>query len=272
MTKTSLRIRQTTLVTLVLLTFIQVIVQADTSITNDISQVRVSPTPIRVELPTQGVIATDIQVATVTPSFTPTPEPRNRILVPSNSSDINVRAEPDPNAQRLGSISADETYPVTGRYFSWLQIEYNSSPTGSAWVFDQLVEIIGDPFAIPDVNPFAVPTASNAELSITATQEALLLTPGVELTLTADTRIVVVETPDGTNPINPNNLPTFTPPPDNINQIQNEQVESTPIATPDAVTDAIVTLTQDGLPPIVPIILLGGFGILGLLIALIRGN
>lgn len=237
------------------------------------AQVRVSATPVRVVLPTQTLPATEIALPTPTPTETATPEGIIIAQVPDGSSEINVRALPDPNAERLGGIQAGERYSITGRYFSWLQIEFPGSPNGRGWVFDQLVQIVGNAADIPEINPFSQQAAPIEQAEGTLTAEALIVVPGGELTATAEARIIILPTNEaGEVVVERDILPTFTPPPELIATPDEALIEDINEITEFEGTlfEAITSFTQDGIAPIVPIGLLAGFGLLGLLVAVAR--
>jgi hypothetical protein len=187
--------------------------------------------------------------------------------------EANVRAEPDPESERLGTIRSGEFYTVLGRYFRWIQFQYNPSPNGRGWVFDELVTISGDESTIPDLTEQSVATVDPSILAATQTLEAVTLTPGGILTATAIMGILTTPvTPNsepGSNlqPSSPNIPPTYTYPPSITTAIPNGvTLMDRPTPNPEEVAAGIV----GGLPPIVPIVVLGGAGLLGLLISTTR--
>jgi len=241
-----------------------------------VAQVNVSATPVQVVIPTSTIPATQLSIATATPTATPTEEGPLTLSLRPESETANVRAEPEPTAEILGTIEPGESYRVLGRYFSWLQLEFDASPNGRAWVFEELVEINGDPNEVQVVDPFADPTDVPEVLEATLTWEAITLTPGGILTATAQSRIIEVPTSIGDAPsadINAGDiLPTFTYPPDLVAQVPTEignQAALVPTES-DALTDAIEIATSTRIPPIAFILGLGGIGVLGLVIASLR--
>lgn len=233
------------------------------------AQVRISPTPLQFVIPTQAPLPTSVVIATPTPTWTPTIVPPPMIRARQSDNPINVRAEPDPGGERLGSLDPNGQFEVFGRYFRWLQFAYEGAPTGRAWVYDELVEIIGDEADIPIVDPFSSPTPSRAQDS-----------PQNDETATAEARIVALPTdnvvlPGGNSAQrNPQGLlPTFTPPPELATRVSTPTpaVFAPPTATPDILTVALENVAAGRIPPIVPIVGLGLLGLLGLGIALIRG-
>lgn len=236
------------------------------------AQPRITDTPVPVQLPTQAAQPTEITLLTPTATTTATLEPAIRLVASAASADINVRNLPDVTGNRLGSLEQEREYIVTGRFFSWYQFEYNSSDSGLAWVFGDLVEIIGDPNQIPIIDPFAVPTAVPSEDAEAATATALVLIPGAPETATAQTRLVELPTLEAEAASAGDTFPpTFTPPPD-IGFRSNIGASNppTPTAIPSAVERATATLISGNVPPIIPIIGLFGFGVLGLFVALLR--
>lgn len=221
-------------------------------------------TPIQVQINTATVTPTP----TVGLQSTNTPEIRANAQLQARveAGDVNIRDQPDIEASEIiGTIRAGTQYIVTGRYFRWFQIQYEDAPAGVAWVFEELVEVTGDLTLIPDLSQLPQATLAPIDVEGTETAQVLLQTPGAILTLTADTRELVgpVAVGDGTSvdPALPRTLlPTFTYPPGVALLI-------TPTSTIEGQT--MVDLTSAP-PPIAPILILGGLGVLGLLIGALR--
>lgn len=194
-----------------------------------------------------------------TPTRTPTPE--GQILLEAREF-ANVRAQPDPDAAQLGQIRVGERYVVMGRYFQWYQFQYPSSPTGAGWVFGELVNVIGDAALIPEMADPAANAPNEAEIQAAGTAAAVTQTPGGVLTATAATRFEALgqATLDG-----PVILPTFTYPPGVVFQPTAAALEAE--ATP---TPATTEQSSGSIPPVVPILAIGGLGVLGLLIYSLR--
>ncbi|MCB9451812.1 MAG: SH3 domain-containing protein [Anaerolineaceae bacterium] len=242
------------------------------------AQSNVSPTPVQVQIPNAAPGGVEQSEATMTPTRTPTPV--GPVLLEAIT-EANVRAEADLESEKLGTIRAGDTYPILGRYFRWLQFQYDKSPNGTAWVFDELVTIVGDETTIPDLNVNALPTVDVAAVNATGTWEAITLTPGGLLTATAQARVLPAPGSNLSSPGQggdngvalPQVLPTFTWPPDlaavgqTVTPVSGSG-ESLVTVTPSA--GNISNPLGDGMPPIAPILLLGGLGVLGLLIASIR--
>ncbi len=251
-------------------------------------QVPVSPTPVSISLPSPLPFAAATQAGPTTATPTRTPTPIGPAMLQAIT-EANVRAEPDPDAERLGTIRAGDMYPVMGRYFRWLQFQYDSSPSGTGWVFDELVEIIGDESAIRDLSVEAAPTTDPLVLAQTATTEAILLSPGGDLTATANARVISIPAPPlpgmsgdtGSSsvessaealslPVETVLLPTFTFPPNIVAATPTDALAVALAVTPTSAADALRLPTTSSVPPIVPILVLGALGVLGLAVSSFR--
>jgi hypothetical protein len=193
---------------------------------------------------------------------TRTPTPEGQIFIEAREF-ANVRAQPDPGAAQLGQISAGERYTATGRYFQWIQFQYPPSPSGLGWVFADLVNVTGDAALIPELTDPAANAPSGAELQAAGTQAAVTLTPGGVLTATASTRFEALgqATLDG-----PNILPTFTYPPGIIFQ----PTSSVPAAEATPAPSGDIEAGTTSLPPVVPVLIVAGLGVFGLLVNSLR--
>ncbi|MDE0329832.1 MAG: SH3 domain-containing protein [Anaerolineaceae bacterium] len=190
---------------------------------------------------------------------------------------VNVRADADIESDRLGTIQAGEQYPVLGRRFRWLQIQFLSAPDGRAWVFEELVTITGDAGSIPNLILAAPPAIARVQVDATRTQAAFTLTPGAVLTMTASARILDLpgrevdlsaavrgETSSGNNL-----LPTYTFPPKLVLSTATplDQIET---ETPESRQQ--VPGIPERIPPAVPIALLATGGLLGLVLYSLRSR
>ena len=226
-------------------------------------------TPAQINL---SPVAQQAQEQNIAGGPTPTRTPTQPGIALLEAKDFaNVRADPSTDAAQLGQIKAGEKYNVIGRYVSWIQFEFQASPTGKGWVFGDLVNLTGNVDNIPNIDPFAGTQADNAVSGGTATQSILTQTPGGVLTATVLARIAnpqgtAAPTDSGTHEI----LPTFTYPP---GLIPIAPSPGAPEATdsPDNQSTTPVT-NSNNLPPIVPILLLGGVGLLGLALSSLRRN
>lgn len=234
-----------------------------------LAQELITSTPVRVNIPTEAAPVIEV-VTTATVTRTPT---QSAIMIEAkpDAGEVNVRADADIEAERLGTIRAGDYYPVLGRYFRWIQFQFDASPTGRAWVFDELVNIIGDENAIPNLNEQVLPTDDPAVLAATQTQAAVTQTPGGILTITAESRVLTL--PDQSNlPETAEDsgggvdvLPTFTYPPNVVAEAPTE-VSVTPTTSPEEPPFAV----PSDVPPIFPIVLLGAGGLLGLVVSTLR--
>lgn len=237
-----------------------------------------TPTPARVIIPTSVPPPTAGQPPTPTATFTPQPEGPVQLEARQEAGPVNVRAQPDPNSDRLGSIQFGETYVVLGRYYRWLQIRFEPSPSRVAYVFEELVNIVGDESQIVDLTQQQVPTEDISDIEPTLTWEALQLTPGAQETLRAESeREIVAPGADGRQMAAPGEageqrsfgvLPTFTYPPNIVAQAPTQAPVMDVTSTPDP---ARLNLNvSDGVAPILPIVLLGAIGMIGILLSLLR--
>lgn len=226
-----------------------------------------SPTPIPANIPRNTPLPVIDTVAT--PTFTPTAT-QQQFVVLSVRGDIqdsvNVRAEPDPEASIVGVISAGEEYPVTGRFFLWFRLRYDGSPSGQAWVFSDLVTVTGDETLIPDLSEEPEATTDATVVGATQTWQVITLTPGGELTATASGRVLDDPVSVGDENMNSSTsgsssgLPTFTPPPNSSLANTGSNLQSNRNASNQPNT----------LPPILPILILGGLGLIGFVFSAIR--
>jgi hypothetical protein len=229
-------------------------------------------TPVRVDIimtstmpPTQEFV-----IETLAPTFTPTESGLPQLTARIESGEVNLRSLPDPNEQRLGSIRPGDLYTIRGRFFSWYLIDFPNAPSGTAWVYGELVEVFGDSFAIQDIDPYLTPT-SVAEAVAGETLEIVLLTPGGDETATAESRIIVISTPtpdpSSLQVTEVGILPTFTAPAE-----YHVRLTATPFGSQGDVNlvGAISNVANAGIPPVLPILALGLLGFLGVIVGAIR--
>lgn len=226
-----------------------------------------TPAMINLSPVTQQAGEQPIVDGAATPTRTPTPE---GIALLEAKEFANVRGEPSTESAQLGTIRVGETYNVIGRYVSWIQFEYPSSPTGRGWVYGELVNLSGNTANIPEIDPYGADSAlDSAASNATATQNLLTQTPGGVLTATAISR--QLQSPDAATPTNAGPRepePTFTYPP---GMAAIAPTGSAPISTDSAGEPAVIPASNSGgLPPIAPILILGGVGVLGLAISALR--
>jgi hypothetical protein len=236
-------------------------------------QAQDEPTPVIIDSfgPTALPFVEVTEIA-VSPTWTATAVPAARLQA---LSEANVRAEPDPEAELLGVIGSDQQFVVTGRYFRWFRFEYADALSDEGWVFDELVQIIGDETSIRDLTLDPTPTPDPQVIGLTFTAEVIALTPGGGLTATANSNIVPLPIPPGvtaqitaaiSQPAN-QILPTFTFPP-NLPGFSPETTNE-PTSIPSAF-DTLIENLPDNSPPIIPLIALISLGVFGLVITATR--
>lgn len=240
---------------------------------------QLSPTPLTVQINSPTPLP--LMVETATPTFTPDAVELQTSAVlqaKQTAGEVNVRFEANIDSERVGTIEFGDQYVVTGKYLRWYQIAFEDSLDGTGWVFDELVDVTGDTSTIPDFGLTPLPTADDTLVAATQTAAVLLLTPGAVLSATANLREisepVAAINSDGTTVVDqqgtalPENtpLPTFTFPPEIASQATPDPGQ----ALPEATTAPSIALTPEDVPPILPIAILGGFGLLGLAVASLR--
>ncbi len=224
-----------------------------------------NPTATAVPIIIPTLTATPEPQVSLTPSHTPTQALAGLARVEAISKDTgaNLRSAPSTDAEKLGTIYPGQFYGVIGRYEKWLEIQYDKSPTGLAWVYQDIVNVTGlDPNAIPTIAPNIVPSPNVATGAAQQTLVAITLTPGGLDTATAVeasatgvfTRVADQGATDEPTLSGP--LPTFTYP---AGYVEATLPPRNSLAT-----------SQTGIPPIVPIIALGGIGLFGLFISALR--
>jgi hypothetical protein len=201
---------------------------------------------------------TEVLNPTVTPSRTPTPD--FTLIRVEARVEANVRTAPSLDAQILTRIIPGQFFAVTGRYARWLQIRFDRSPTGIAWVFEDVVNISGgDPSTIPEVGFEAVPSPNVETAAAQQTADFITATPGAPESATAiqasATGVFTRAAVAGGIPAPGEPRPTFTYPP--------PFAEATLPARAAAVS-------RGGMPPIVPIVGLAALGLAGLFISSLR--
>lgn len=233
------------------------IVSADSVHTDEVQQIAVSPTPLQFNLATASPLVNtqpaELSLATATAT------PLGPVLLEALA-EANVRAQPDTESERLGTIRAGDTYPVIGRYFRWFQFQYNQSPTGIGWVFDELVRIIGDESAIPDLTE-STPQSPSGGIPATPDPNQIALPVFSAATAAFPTQIATL-----------NVLPTYTFPASlaSIGSLTTDG--GGPQITPEGpVAEKQMGTSSNSIAPMLPILILGGLGILGLLISTRRG-
>lgn len=252
------------------------------------------PTPIRVQISTSTPLPLPENAIEI--QFSPTPSVTvSNIVFLEAISTANVRSAAEPDATVLGVIETGTQYPIVGKYFQWYQFRYDKSPNGRGWAHESVVNIVGDTSLIADLTENPEPTTDTVGAAATQTWEAITLTPGIVLTATANARLITGPIPavggDNTNnaggsaleSVSGQPLPTFTPPPDLVSPVETAVVETTgqiettgqsefaiAAPTPSPLVSIPLPATAGDVAPIVPIVILGGFGLVGLVISSTR--
>ncbi len=230
------------------------------------AQAQRTATPVVVRLVTASAPESQAFSPTVTSLPTATLPGPTFLQAPATAGNINVRAAPDLESEVLGTISFGALYPALRRYFQWYELRYEPSPNGRAWVYGELVDVTGDLSNIQVVDNFA-------DISVIPVADNSLETGGGEAVAAAaddESRVLVISTEAGAarradagRRASP--LPTFTRPPD-LPAIMptgsaGQPTEDENRADPEG---------RSGIPPLLPILMLAGFGAVGLLINMIR--
>jgi hypothetical protein len=194
-------------------------------------------------------------ISTRTPTLPPT----------SAASPSNVRSTPDTSGEGniLGKIFPGTFYAVIGRRERWLQIRYDKAPNGKGWVYDGVVDVYGvdDPVAIPTIAVDTIETLDPRQAAQNATARFITATPGAPETATVLARsatgiFTATNQPGTPNAADAGVIVTFTYPP--------PRVEAT------LPPRGRVAAAEGELPPIIPLIALGGLGLFGLFVSLMR--
>ena len=208
-------------------------------------------TPVRANLVTATPENARAFAPTITASVTPTSLPAARLQALQSAGNVNVRALPDIESDLIGTIAHGSVYPVLRSYYRWYELRYDLSPNRRAWVYGDLVTIEGDASRIEVIDTFdqvILPGAAGG-----APADAPGTNPRtIEIATVESDAARAVEVVDVTP------LPTFTPPatqPPFVNQIAMVEAEETRLLD---------------LPPIFPILAVGGLGLAGLFISLLR--
>lgn len=233
------------------------------------AQVERTATPIVVNLVTPTPAGFSVLAPTVTMSPTATPAGPARLQARESAGRVNVRLEPDTSSELLGTISFGTSYPLLRRYYLWFELSYELAPNGRAWVFSELVEVEGELDDVPAITDFAEiakasDTVGQAEAGgnlndpASAGEDAdesriLVISPAADARQRGE--LAAIATP----------LPTFTYPPDVPTSFERENETAL-----EHEAQGLGTVPLSDLPPLFPIAMLAGFGIVGLLISFIR--
>ena len=221
-------------------------------------------TPITVNLVTPTPFGISHFSPTVTPTFTLTAPGPTVLQAKESAGRVNVRSAPDTSSDLLGAIVYGTQYPFLRRYFLWYELEYEAASSGRAWVYSELVEVEGELESVQTITDYT----DVANVTVEEGQTAIVAGLGGGSGTEAESRTLIISSPEaGENrtQLLATPLPTFTYPPD------------LPVFAPTKVSaPANRDLALNGtdilmdLPPLIPIVLLAGFGLVGMLINLIR--
>jgi hypothetical protein len=109
----------------------------------------------------------------------------------ANDPQINVRAGPSVLTEQVGVLLVGQEAPALGKYGDWVLIEY-PVPSGTAWVFGNLVSLFGGD--LPEVEPPATSTP-NATRTVDPTLAAQFLTTPLATRMPTFTEPAPLEVP-----------------------------------------------------------------------------
>lgn len=133
----------------------------------------IQPTPTPTATMTaQSTSAADVTATPVT--LTPTPSPTPTIQGPTATTigETNIRFGPDVSYPVIAKVEAGRTFQIVERHaiFPWLRVRLDESPTGSGWVFNDIVTISGDIYSLPvtEAASFNYPTLTPTPQTVIA--------------------------------------------------------------------------------------------------------
>lgn len=120
------------------------------------------------------------RTATLAPSATPA-----FTVAGTTQGEVNIRYGPGTNYQRIGVAQAGDRFQVTAWHtqLPWVQIRYDSSPTGYGWIAIDLLVVEGDIYSLPAISttvfnlPTLTPTPSVVQSSSTLGGSTVSLSP-----------------------------------------------------------------------------------------------
>ncbi|MEL7435575.1 MAG: hypothetical protein AAFN11_16625 [Chloroflexota bacterium] len=245
------------------------------------AQPRITNTPINVSIPTTAPTSTPEPPGGAPPevspslTFTPTEPLPNVTMISIAAPGAGLIRDFPQDGAVIGSLQSDLTYQVTGQYFSWIEFQFGNSPTGRAWTYIENVSLAGNLNEIPFIDPEARAASQQSPEEIaTATALVFFQTPGVAETATAQARILEAPTQDSNASDTISEFPpTYTPPADIValQPTSDSDISALAINSNNTVVNTTLeSIAEGNIPPILPIAVLGLFGVLGLLIGLIR--
>ncbi len=156
------------------------------------------------------------------------------VTVNSDEPQVNVRAGPGTNYDKIGILLAGQTVSSKGRTpgGDWILVDYPGAPGGVGWVYSPNLSI--PPGDLPIVEPPPTPKP--------------LVTATIDPTLASQFIVTAV----------PSRLPTFTPPP--------------PLVVPTLPGGGTASAAGGGIPAGLVITILAGLGVFLGLVSLLRGR
>ncbi len=221
-------------------------------------------TPITVNLVTPTPIGISQFSPTVTPTFTLTAPGPSVLQAKESAGRVNVRSAPDTSSDVLGAIVYGTRYPFLRRYFLWYELEYEVAPNGRAWVFSELVEVEGELESVQTITDYT----DVVNVTVGEGQTTIVAGLGSDSGAETASRTLIISSPEADANrlhLEATPLPTFTYPPD-LPVFAPTKV-SAPVNRDLAPNDTDILMD---LPPLIPIVLLAGFGLVGMLINSIR--
>jgi hypothetical protein len=90
-----------------------------------------------------------------TPQADVTPAPAPLVITNPGPTTVNLRADPDLNAENLGILAVNASAVVLGRTVDllWYQIEFPNQPGQTAWVYASLVQLSEPTAELPIIEP-----------------------------------------------------------------------------------------------------------------------
>jgi len=94
------------------------------------------------------------------PTLTPTPS--GPVVVAYQDDPVNVRNGPGTEYDQVGILVKGQTAPILGVAqvgpYTWFRIVYIGGPDNTAWVYKDVVRVVGDLLTVPAVTPPPTPT------------------------------------------------------------------------------------------------------------------
>lgn len=127
----------------------------DVTVSNAVSAPTATNAAVQVTPVVANTVSTQVPIAV----SSPTP---NFNVAGTTQGEINLRYGPGTDYPRVGVAQAGDRFQVTGYHtqFPWVQIRYDASPTGFAWVATDLLAIEGDIYSTERISTtlFNLPT------------------------------------------------------------------------------------------------------------------